>query len=287
MKAYYNKKSAGSGIYKIVNTSNGRIYIGKAKVFRQRFYEHRRKLKAGTHKNKFLQHDFNKCGENVFEFHVLEVIAEHEDRNKAEEKWIAQFYDKQKQCYNFQKKSNALPRRVHSNDPDITKKILSKKSKEMWKDPKIRKKILKRKNEAMKTPEYKKALKEGLERAWDDEERREKTSKRLKKEHASGSRQDAVETLKKHQPKGRKTFKKRMKEDGEFKKKYQEIGRKNIAKWNAEQPKKEYPPLVSPDGKEYTVCGVPTFCKEHGLTKQLLYNVLNGKSKSHKGWKLK
>lgn len=288
----YDGNSRKSGIYKIINTSNGRVYVGKAARFKERWTKHMSKLRNNAHKNKFLQHDFNKCGEGVFEFHVLEIV-EHQDkkiankkRNAAEEKWIAKFYDNQKQCYNFAKTSDSLPRSVFSNDPDITKKILSEKSKAMWKNPETRKKILKRKNEVLKTPEYKKALKEGLERAWNNEERRAAASKRMKKQHASGSREASVETLKRAQPKGRKTFKKRMKEDVEFKKKYQKIGRQNIAKWNAEQPKKKYPPLMSPDGQVYEVCGVPTFCKEHGLTKQLLYNVLNGKSKSHKGWQL-
>ena len=146
MKAYYKKNSTKSGIYKIINTSNGRIYVGKAKVLRQRFYEHRRKLQADRHGNKFLQNDFNKCGTEAFEYHILEVIEEHAARNTAEEKWIAKYYDGQQQCYNFLKKSNAIPRRVYSNDADYTRNILSEKSKAMWQDPKIREKILKRKN---------------------------------------------------------------------------------------------------------------------------------------------
>ena len=183
MKAYYNKNSAKSGIYKIINTSNDRIYIGKAKVFQQRFYEHKRNLLAGKHSNRFLQADFAKCNASVFEYHVLEVVEEHENRNAAEEKWIAKYYDKQKQCYNFLKKSDALPRSVFSNDPDATKKLLSEKSKAMWQDPEMREKILLRKNAAMKTPEYKKALDEGLKKAWENPERRKQTSKRMKNMH--------------------------------------------------------------------------------------------------------
>lgn len=381
MKAFYNKNSAGGGIYKIVNTSNERIYIGKAKVFRQRFYEHKRKLKAGSHKNKFLQHDFTKCGESVFEFHVLEVVLEHRDRNKAEEKWIAKFYDGQKQCYNFQKKSDALPRSAHSNDPDITKKILSEKSKAMWANPKTRKKLLERKEAAMKTPEYKEALKEGLKKAWDNEERRKAQIDRMKKIHKKPGYTKKVikktianrdedktrvtktknkleflkrryETIKQEtnwigqdvprakmfeeanllSPDGT-LYKKiynlnafakkfgigdswklqeviegsRWQHKGWVKfKKFDEKMRENqsnvtwlqILKNNRTEALKTsrrskpnvkvYGSLVDPNGKVYeNVTNVPTFAKEHNLTKTSLYQLLLGKLKSHKKWKTK
>lgn len=288
MKKFYGGHANKSGIYKIINISNGRTYYGSCKRFKQRAREHFSRLSNNRHCNPFLQNDFNKCGVKAFEFHVVEVVdASEEQRKIVEQKYIDKAYDVQKTCYNIAKKTKSLPRRVFSNDPDITKKILSRKSKEMWADPKMRKKILKRKNAAQQTDEYRQACSEAQKKNWEDKERRKKTSKRLKKEHASGAREDAVKTLLENQPKGRKTFKQRLKSDPEFKKKYQEIGRKNIAKRNTEQPKKKYPPLVSPDGEVYEVCGGPTFCKKHGLTKQLLYNVLNGKSKSHKGWRLK
>ncbi len=50
---------------------------------------------------------------------------------------------------------------------------------------------------------------------------------------------------------------------------------------------KIYGSLVSPDGKIYeNVTHIPTFAKEHGLTKTNLYSLLIGKAKSCQGWKL-
>lgn len=288
MKKEYNGFANQGGIYKIINTTNGRFYIGSAKRFKQRAREHEGDLRNNHHVNTFLQHDWNKCGSSVFKFVVTEVFEGSEkERKQIEQKYLDSSYDDQKSCYNIVKKTETLPRRVFANDPDITKKILSEKSKAMWANPKLRKKILKQKEAAQKTKEYRQACSEAQKKNWQqDEERKQKTSDRLREEHASGSREHAVQVLKVSQKKGRKTFKERMKTDSDFKKKYQEIGRQNIAKRNAEQPKNKYPSLLSPDGKVYEVCGVPTFCKEHGLTKQLLYNVLNGKSKTHNGWTL-
>jgi predicted GIY-YIG superfamily endonuclease len=52
---------------------------------------------------------------------------------------------------------------------------------------------------------------------------------------------------------------------------------------------KVYPPIVSPEGVEYTVTYVSEFAKEHGLDSSCLSKVLRKVPKylSHKGWKLK
>jgi len=107
MKTIYYGQSKKPGIYKIINTTNGRIYIGSAKEFKRRFAGHLRSLRKETHHNKFLQADFNKCGEDAFEFHVVEVMPGN-NRNKRlriEQKYIKEYFDNQQQCYNFHKKS--------------------------------------------------------------------------------------------------------------------------------------------------------------------------------------
>lgn len=47
-----------------------------------------------------------------------------------------------------------------------------------------------------------------------------------------------------------------------------------------------YPPIISPEGVEYTVLNATSFAKEHGLLSGPLCSVLNGKTKTHKGWHL-
>lgn len=48
----------------------------------------------------------------------------------------------------------------------------------------------------------------------------------------------------------------------------------------------EYPKIISPEGVLYTINTLGTFAKEHNLHEGNLSSVLNGRRKSHKGWKL-
>ena len=57
-----------SGIYEIVNTVNGKRYIGSAKNFSRRWGTHRRELKGAKHGNSKLQRAWNKYGEAAFKF---------------------------------------------------------------------------------------------------------------------------------------------------------------------------------------------------------------------------
>jgi group I intron endonuclease len=64
-----------SGIYEIVNTLNGKQYIGSAVNFAQRWHKHRSALRDGKHRNIKLQRSWDKYGEVVFEFRKL-IICE-------------------------------------------------------------------------------------------------------------------------------------------------------------------------------------------------------------------
>lgn len=64
-----------SGIYEIVNTRNGKRYVGSAKCLRVRFGKHRRSLSVGKHHSGYLQRAWDKYGVAAFEFHVLMICA--------------------------------------------------------------------------------------------------------------------------------------------------------------------------------------------------------------------
>jgi group I intron endonuclease len=126
MKFIYNGNSRKSGIYKIINIQNGRMYIGSAKEFKERAKEHFRSLKNNKHHNKFLQNDFNKCGKDAFEFHILEVVnGDKQVRNLKEEYWIYQYHDNQNKCYNIRKLVTAKERICWSFTPFETRKNIS------------------------------------------------------------------------------------------------------------------------------------------------------------------
>ena len=58
------------GIYKILNTVNGKFYIGSTNNLRKRLYEHYRALNLGIHTNKHLQAAWIKYGKEGFKFQI-------------------------------------------------------------------------------------------------------------------------------------------------------------------------------------------------------------------------
>ena len=121
MEYKYEGCSLKSGVYKLTNKLNGRIYIGSAREFKERWKTHTKRLKSGNHSNKFLQADFNKCGEDVFIFEVIEVVeGSQENRLLVEQRYIDQHYDDQQQCYNLTRSVNKRGPKCHSCNPEKT-----------------------------------------------------------------------------------------------------------------------------------------------------------------------
>lgn len=64
------------GIYKIVNVSNGKFYVGSSKDIASRWKAHITSLKAGIHHSRYLQASWNLYGSDSFEINVLEYCDE-------------------------------------------------------------------------------------------------------------------------------------------------------------------------------------------------------------------
>lgn len=90
-----------SFIYKIKNTVNNKIYIGKTKASKveKRWNQHRRFLRTNRHPNKHLQASWNKYGENSFVFEIVEVFESKAYYNleNVEKFWILVFESKNPQ----------------------------------------------------------------------------------------------------------------------------------------------------------------------------------------------
>lgn len=67
-------KEVASGIYKIINLVNGKFYIGSSCNLKAREYDHFRTLENNCHRNKYLQHAYNKYGKYNFKFEIIEVF---------------------------------------------------------------------------------------------------------------------------------------------------------------------------------------------------------------------
>jgi group I intron endonuclease len=91
------------GIYLIINTLDGRVYVGSSMDIRQRFSMHRSYLRRGCHPNAHLQRAWSKYGEGAFEIRIVEECVE-ELLEVREQFWI-NHYDSMNdnKGYNFRK----------------------------------------------------------------------------------------------------------------------------------------------------------------------------------------
>ena len=76
-----------SGVYQILNTVNGKCYVGSSASIEKRWRTHRWGLETGRHHSKKLTNAAAKHGIGVFEFLVLQVCAPDQVL-AAEEQWI-------------------------------------------------------------------------------------------------------------------------------------------------------------------------------------------------------
>jgi group I intron endonuclease len=88
------------GIYQILNTSNGKSYIGQSKNIKNREYQHFSKIKIKKHENKKIMLDIN----DNFVFNVLKE-CDYEDLDYYEWFYI-KMYNSIKNGYNIQKTTN-------------------------------------------------------------------------------------------------------------------------------------------------------------------------------------
>jgi len=92
------------GVYAITNKENGKTYIGSAaRSFRIRWNEHRSNLRCNDHCNPYLQSSWNKYGEDVFEFGILEYLDDLDEIYLAEQFWMNIYREEGKELYNVGK----------------------------------------------------------------------------------------------------------------------------------------------------------------------------------------
>lgn len=265
MKFDYQENANKSGIYKIINVHTNRIYIGQAKNFKKRWYDHKRHLLDRKHQNRFLKHDFNKCqlelGHTDFlEFHVLEVMegSTKEERNSREEQIISEYYDKQELCYNFQQKVENKERSCYSNTPEETQLKKSAKSKKMWASPGFKDKNRKAIQDGTMKPESRVLRAQVMKEVWERPEHREKV------------------VVHRQRPELKQAFMKNCHTPETIEK-------------SRQARKRFYGSVISPTGITYEVWSLSEFCEEHKLGKNSIGNlgkVMSGKYKQVLGWKL-
>ena len=97
-----NKKA----IYKIINKTNEKFYIGSSINLGKRIWQHKKELKLGIHCNPHLQNSYNVNGINAFEYEVLEFISDDSSLDyvqQLEQNYLDRYYDGCVNCYNMAK----------------------------------------------------------------------------------------------------------------------------------------------------------------------------------------
>lgn len=87
-------------IYRITNMANGNFYIGSAESFARREWQHKYDLKRGQHKNPHLQAAWNKYGEEMFVFEVIEEVPPDRTAFDVENTYLMKCVG-QPDCYNI------------------------------------------------------------------------------------------------------------------------------------------------------------------------------------------
>lgn len=264
MQFIYQSHANQPGIYKIFNTHTNRIYVGQAARFERRWYDHKRQLLNGRHQNKFLLNDFNKCRaelghDDFLEFHVLEVMegSTKEGRNKREEEWIAQHWDKQDLCYNFKQKTTGKERTCYSLTPEETRQKISEGTKRGLANPETREKL---RLARIGKPSPAKGMKFGPC----------SNEKKLKISQANKGQIPVI--------KGKKLA--------------ELVGVEKAQELSVQsklRATKIYDGFIlqSPNGTIHTrIEGIGQFCLEHDLDRNILSRLLRRECHQHKGWRL-
>jgi len=286
MKAYYNGHSKKGGVYKIVNTRNGRSYYGSAKEFKRRRTGHLSSLRNNKHSNKYLQGDYNKCGEEAFEFHVIEVVSgDKAARLLCEQGFLDQYYDGQDTCYNFAKEArtpegtfpkDSVERRHRRSEAfretwAKNREQMSKSLRERWQDPAFRKRVTEAQKRAAKTPLGKAKIRKAI---------RASNKACAKSLHLISP--DGVEY------KGQNIAAFCRIHELDFRQISDVVkGRRRTAGgWKTFANRKMKHRLVSPGGVVHAFDFQKKFAREHNLSYHQIWKLLHEKIDSHKSWKL-
>lgn len=126
MDKNYKGTPSSPGVYQIRNKTNGKLYIGQTSRFNRRAKQHENDLKRGEHRNKRLQNSWNLHGSESFEFEVLHVVVDKEQRNAVEQELLTKHFGDD--CYNLRSDVTEPPS-TWSHNPEETRRKMSEAKK--------------------------------------------------------------------------------------------------------------------------------------------------------------
>lgn len=283
--------SLRGGIYEIVNKQTGLRYIGQAKEFKARWNQHRQALRNGNHQNKHLLGSYKKWVEllghdDFIHFGIVEVMDDStkEERNVREEWWINAACEHKIPLYNKRMEPTKQESKVTSHNLENTRSKLSlirtgsgngMFGKTPW-------------NKGKKLPEYS-GDNHGMFGKHHTDEAKAKMSAGHKGKSTWNKGQNLSEETRQkisEAGKGRTPWNKGKSATEESKQRQSEIMKGKMSGLKHPNAKVyENIKLLAPDGQIYTkIDCLKIFCDEHGLLSSGLLPVLQGKTKTYKGW---
>jgi group I intron endonuclease len=124
------------GIYAIVNTIDGKQYVGSSTNIKKRWGDHLYLLRYNKHPNVYLQHAFNKHGEAAFELRVLQEVIDENDLLAVEQYWLDST-----RCYNHEYGYNIDPSAERNFISDETRAKIGAGNSGKIRSPEVRAKI--------------------------------------------------------------------------------------------------------------------------------------------------
>ncbi|MBN1569476.1 MAG: GIY-YIG nuclease family protein [Acidobacteria bacterium] len=108
LKRAYKDNPPAAGIYRITNTANGRVLLGKGMNVRGILNSQQAQLQFGSHRNPQLQQDYNRFGAEQFQFEIIDQLEQsdktpqqmQEDLTALEELWLEKLQPYGERGYN-------------------------------------------------------------------------------------------------------------------------------------------------------------------------------------------
>lgn len=105
------------GIYGILNTQNGKIYVGSSiNSMSRRWHLHESRLKSGGHSNPHLVASYEKYGPGSFKYIVLEMVDDLDKITEREQWWIDKMRDVSPGVYNMMPAERHLGGQVFTDE---------------------------------------------------------------------------------------------------------------------------------------------------------------------------
>lgn len=90
------------GIYKITNTVNGKVYIGKSQDIEERFKQHIEGLNGKRNHNPHFQNAWNKYGKENFRFEIIHSLKKYNEQKISDlEKYYISKYNSTEPAYGY------------------------------------------------------------------------------------------------------------------------------------------------------------------------------------------